>query len=250
MLRAVVESFKSHPEWSEWEKDFYVFDNQSSYGNTQDFLKSQFKNVFLSEENYGYWSAVNWFCNWAKQKGYEAVYITESDCVHFNLEQLSSAISLLENDRSVGMVRTQEFSVANKHFYDKSQRLPESKTCEWFQQYNVFTGQSAIFSQTQFENVYLVNLVAKVCGLHRIDAMIEVLSKLPVAFTEVDFQRIFYSKFTQNAILDGGMYNTTLSYAPEAMAGSFVQGEINASGYRRTREGFINSLEEMKVNFE
>ena len=247
MLRKVVESFKEQPSFDEWENDFYVFDNCSTYDGTKELLKTSFKNVFLAEANYGYWSAVNWFATWARSKGYDYVYITESDCIHHDIHQLRDAIALLEKNVAIGMVRTAEFSLVDKHLYDKAQRHPNSRTCEWFSQRNFFTNTEAVYVPTEIAGVFETNLVAKVCGLHRVPALISVLSQLSGWFIEVDFQRFYHQVYPVNAILDGGIYNTTPSYEPNVVAGSWVKDKADENGYLKTREGFVDKVEEMKV---
>ena len=250
MLRKVVESFETQVPFNEWKDDFYVFDNNSTYEGTKELLKSSFKNVFLAETNYGYWSAVNWFAAWALNRGYDYVYITESDCVHYDIHQLKDAITILEKNASIGMVRTAEFSLANRHLYDKAQRHPNSRTCEWFSQRNFFTNTAAVYIPTDIDRVFETNLVAKVCGLHRVSTIVSVLSQLSGWFVEVDFQRFYHQVHPMNAILDGGIYNTAPSYEPHAIAGSWVKDNVDENGYLKTREGFISKIEDMKVDLE
>lgn len=249
MLRKVVDSLWETGTGLSWGTDFYVFDNASTFKGTQELLQSNFKNVLLSEENYGYWSAVNWFVDFATKQGYDYVYIMESDCVHFNVNQLKYAAKTLDSYPELGMVRTAQFSLKNKHLYDKSQRYPESVTSEWFTQSNFFTKEGAQYEPTTIVDVYKTNLVAKVCGLHRISALKEVLSKLQSIkwFIEVDFQRFYHEKHPFNAILDGGIYNSTAAYEPNVIAGSLVKEAVDENGYRKTREGFITPVEEMRV---
>lgn len=250
MLKKVIESLTSQKEFENWKDHFYVFDNASTFGNTKEYLRSSFKNVLLAEENYGYWSAVNWVSEFARNHGYDYIYIMESDCVHHDIEQLRDAVRVLEENSDLGMVRTAEFSLANKHLYDKDQRHAESKTCEWFRQSNFFTGRAATYSSTQVENVYKTNLVAKVCGLHRISSLKKVFDQLidEKWFTEVEFQKFYHQDFPLNAILDGGIYNSTPAYEPNVVAGSLVVEKIDTNGYRKTREGFVTPISEMKVS--
>ncbi len=249
MLKKVIESLKIQDAWKVWESDFYVFDNASTYEHTQVELMSSFKKVILAEDNYGYWSAVNWFVEFSQNRGYDYVYIMESDCVHHNIEQLHDGVKLLELDPSLGMLRAAEFSLENKHLYDKAQRHPGSITSEWFTQSNFFTKETASYEQTEVPNVYKTNLVAKVCGLHRVSVLKAVLFQLQSIewFIEVDFQRFYHKKYPFNAILDGGIYNSTPAYEPNVIAGSLVKEAVDENGYRKTREGFITPVTEMRV---
>lgn len=247
MLKKVVESLKSLPAWETWKEDFYVFDNASTYENTQTELMSSFEKVILSEENYGYWSAVNWFTNFAQNKEYDYVYIMESDCVHYNIDQLNDGIKLMELEPELGMLRAAEFSLKNKHLYDKARRHPDSITSEWFTQSNYFTKEPATYEYTKVPGALKTNLVAKVCGLHRVLSLKEVLSQLVGWFIEVDFQRFYHEKHPFNAILDGGIYNSTAAYEPNVIAGSLVKEAVDENGYRKTREGFITPIEEMRI---
>lgn len=250
MLRKVVESFKTQSKFEDWKDHFYVFDNASTYGDTPTFLRENFDNVFVAEENYGYWSAVNWFCDFASKKGYEYVYILESDCVHYDIEKLDRALSLLENDQEVGMVRASEFLLEKVHLYDKSQRHRDSRTCDWFSQFNIFSNQHAQYATTDQSSILKTNLVAKVCGLHRVDPLKKVLNKLIEKewFIEVDFQKHYFDLYKFNAIIDGGIYNSSPAYEPNVIAGSLVVEKVDKNGYRKTREGFVTPLGEMKVN--
>lgn len=250
MLETVVSTLKSHDEWSSWKNDTFVFDNDSSVEGTKEFLQKNFKNLLFSQENYGYWSAVNWFSNFALEKQYEYIYIMESDCVHFDISQMKNAVKVLDLYQDIGMVRTAEFSVANRHLYDKSQFHKDSKKSEWFQQKNHFTSMPASYEKTEIDKVYKTNLVAKVCGLHRINSLKKVMQNLATIewFSELDFQKFYHEDFSFNAILDGGMYNSKIAYEPNSIAGSLVVEKIDQNGYRKTREGFVTPVNDMKID--
>lgn len=249
MLEKVVSSLKNQDCWDNWEENFYVFDNDSTFQGSKDYLRSEFRKVFFAKENYGYWSAVNWFCRFALEKEYEYVYVLESDCIHYGIERLDDAIRLMNERPDIGMVRTADFSIENKHLYDKSKRYSNSHTCDWFVHFNVFTNEHARFIPTSVKSVFETNLVAKVCGLHRVSSLKDALSRLDGWFVEVDFQREYHELHSINAIMDGGIYNSSPAYEPNVIAGSLVKEKVDSNGYRKTREGFITPLEEMKVDF-
>jgi len=203
LLKSVVESFERDPDWAFWQDHFVVFDNDSSFEFSKDFINDHFKNVFWSKKNYGYWTAVSWLSSYADKMGYKFIYLIESDCPHYNIGNLRHARYSLEIDESIGMVRTSKFSIRDKHLYDKRDRRENSNIADWFVQYNMFTDKSATFEKTQSPLIWKTNLVGKVVGLHRVKELKESLDKLKGRnFSEIDFQRSFLDLFDHSSHLN------------------------------------------------
>jgi GT2 family glycosyltransferase len=247
LLQNVTRSLKEDRDWTNWQDRFFVFDNDSSHPGSKDFVRESFKNVFWSRTNYGYWTAVRWFCDRAEKSGFKYLYLIESDCVHYSIGKVKQAYDFLSRNPEIGMIRTQKFSVKNKHLYDKRSPHPNSNTSDWCVQHNMFSKKDAFFEKTSVEGIYVTNMVAKMPGLHRISTLGSVLSSLEGRnFDEIDFQRESFRVNPLNGLLDEGIFDCFLSSKLRNCAGSYIESD-NEMGYIPTRTGTVHPIEEVET---
>jgi len=247
LLRSVTETLKSDPDWPNWEDDFFVFDNASDFEGSRSFLEENYKQTFWSQKNYGYWSAVNWLCKKSDEMGYKFIYLIESDCVHYDIARVRYAHEYLSQNPDIGMVRMAKFSVDDRHLYDKRNPQPNSNTDDWCVQYNMFSQKNGEFEKTNVKDIFKTNMVAKVGGFHRISHLSTVMKSLAgKRFSEIDFQREFFNICPENALLDGGLCDSSLSAKMRECAGSYLE-ENNPLGYIPTRTGNITPYEEVET---
>lgn len=247
LLQNVARSLATEKDWCNWSEKFFVFDNDSTFEGSRDFITKNFKNVFWAKKNYGYWTAVRWFCDRSTRLGFKYIYLIESDCVHYDIGKVQYAYNSLSNHSEIGMIRTQKFSVENKHLYDKRDYQKNSDISNWCVQHNMFAKKDAFFEKTTCPDVFLTNMVAKMPGLHRISTLKNVLDQLDgKMFSEIDFQREYYKISGLNGILDGGIFDCFLSSKMRECAGSYLEQD-NELGYIPTRTGTIHQIGEIEL---
>jgi hypothetical protein len=251
VLEKVVENLSNvlSPEMKE---NLLVFDNNSTFPGSVDLLTKNFTNVFQSKSNIGYWSAINWCLdNYAKifMKEYEFAYIIESDLIHS--ENTSAALQdcelFLSTYPEIGMIRTEEFSIEERHLYDKDRRYPETKTYAWVRQFNRIEGIRVEFMQTNFNSIFVCNFLAKLPALSRIKSLKDVFQRLKLfkKFSEIEYQNEYYSLHQLNAVYNGGIFHSKLS---NENIHSVINGSFNHNAeidYRPTRDDTIT-----ETNFE
>jgi len=228
-----------------------AFDNSSVYQNTKEKLKSLTKNSFFSSTNYGFWTAVDWclqnYESILKSK-LDYVYVIESDAIHFPgyVESIVECEKYLENNADVGSIRLQEFSVKEKHLYDKNFPTQDSRKWAWMRQSNHFTNQKAYFERPE-GSIYRTNLSPQVCSLNRISFMENAFCELRKMgkFTEIDFQEQYFKFYKESAVYDGGIFNTKESFESDTLTGSWSdKNKLQQHGYKMTREDSIQAVNE------
>jgi len=222
-------------------EDLLIFDNASKYHEHLLKLPSKAKLV-RSSSNIGYWSAINWTLNNYHSifnREYKYIYIIESDLIHKNMSLLKRCESFLEDNSSIGAIRTQEFSVKFNFLYNKRfNRLPFVRKRSLVKMSNAITNEKIWFHKTPDPIIYITNLHTKLPALNRIEAIKDVFNKLSFAseITEMDFIRLYYHHYSLVAVLDGGIF-VQRSYKNAAyISGSWSEElELEKLGYRKTR---------------
>jgi len=213
-------------------KNLLVFDNGSTHPGSLEILKEKFENVYHSKKNIGYWSAIFWcLSNYQKlmKKEYKYIYIIESDLIHFHdaTFKLNKCEEFLDLNNDVGSIRTEEFSVLNKHLYDKRKPSNTSRKYAWVVQENFIEKKRVEFILSNDElKIYKCNFLAKLPGFSRIEAIKDVfleLSKLK-NFDEIDYQKFYYEKYKISAVLEGGIFHSKLT---NELPKSIINGSSN-----------------------
>lgn len=231
--------------------DLLVFDNGSTVPGTRELL-SRFKHVMIADENYGFWSAIHYALqNYSQLMGaqYPLVYVVESDEIHYAYDKMETCERFMISHPEFGSMRLQEFSVTESWLYDKTRPVPESRRWAWTRLENFFTGQRATFEQVE-PSFYATNLSPQVCALNRMDFMLDAFDHLVTLkkLAEVDFQRKYFERYAQTALLDGGMFHAKASFDAEVMTGSHSEaGKMANVGYRSTRFDSIVPVDQMHV---
>tara|TARA_R100000808_G_C2155541_1_gene168594 strand:- start:17812 stop:18675 length:864 start_codon:yes stop_codon:yes gene_type:complete len=246
-LEKTVKSLQDTQFLEVYRDNILVFDNDSTYANTLKFLKDNFRNVYKSNINVGYWSAIKWAVDNHVEimgKKFKYIYPIESDCVYYDIEKLSYAEQFLDVCDLVGSVRCQEFSVSECHLYDKDIHTEKSRTHAWVRQTNYFTKEKVFFQKTDIPFVYLNNFVSLICCLNRMETMKLVFDELSMldSFTELQFQAKFYQYYQLCGCIDGGVF-TSLGNDGDTLSGSLFGNQtkqiLSDAGYLPTR-GSLN----------
>lgn len=253
VLKQVVQNIKDQQNFNELRESLIVFDNASALSD-EDFssLFCDFKHVYRCNRNVGYWTALKWSIdNHENITGpKQFFYSIESDEIHHNMSELKKCEQLLIDNPNIGMVRTQEFEIANRHLYDKLNQRSDSRKYAWQQLINRFRNNEAVYFRHINDNLYATNFTAVVCGLSRlidVKSALHTLSNMQ-SFLESDYQYIFDQKYIENAIYDGGLFNCKLSSKEGVVAGSRV-GTWNSKNiaYRASQNDHIEISESYKV---
>ncbi len=245
ILNQVVENMKEKAPQLQY--SVTVFDNASTEPGIADVLKGTFKHVYQSDQNVGYWSAIHWWLTEGlKELPPRYTYIVESDMMHYDFPKIWEAASYLERHPDVGSVRLHEYSVANRHLYNKDAPRPDSRSNLWQSHTNRLTGRPVEFVQREgsvWETTFLTQLPA----LNRYETMLDVFNELATvpAFTEPDFQRLYWQRYQKTGIVDGGIFNCDLNpYGSKGITGSWSSPEQLAKvGYHATRTASITPVD-------
>jgi len=227
-----------------------VFDNGSTVPGVKEQLVSSFSNVYRSNVNAGYWSAVDWWLTKLEADPPDYTYIIESDMTHYDFDRIWSCANFLDGAPDVGSVRLHVYSVANKHLYNKDVPHQDSKRTLWLSHTNKVTNQPVILKPEKF-GIYSANFLTQLPALNRYKTMSEVFKELRTMekFTEIDFQRLSHDRYPVNAILDGGIFNCNLThYGAPTVTGSWSsEEELRKTGYKSTRFTSILPADQYKV---
>ena len=219
-----------------------VFDNASTEPGIKEQLLSTFNNVYQTDRNVGYWSAIDWWLESLSASPPDYTYIIESDMIHYDFNKLWTCASFLDNHPEVGSVRLHEYSVNERHLYDKGRPRPESKRGLWQTHTNRLTGKAVDFKHVEGD-IWSTTFLTQLPALNRYqtmrDAFIELRTKQH--FTEVDFQEFYWKRFQQTGILDGGIFHCNLNqYGAGKVTGSWTSDvDLKRLGYRATRTASI-----------
>ena len=226
-----------------------VFDNASTEFAVKEQLTSHFTNVFQSDHNVGYWSAIDWWLSNLKTTP-DYTYIIESDMMHYNLHWLGQCKKFLDHHPDIGAMRLHEYSIKDFHLYNKDAPVPGSRSNLWQSHTNRVTGESVKFEQ--IEGVFWkTNFLTQLPALNRFETMKSCFEQLSAyeRFTEHEFQRLYHVKYPQISILDGGMFNCDLNpYGTKVITGSWTDAkELQRLGYQSTRFASITPKDQYTV---
>ena len=220
-----------------------VFDNASTVPGTIDLLKANFKNVYRCDRNVGYWTAIDWWLTSLQVDPPEYTYIIESDMVHWAFQKTYDCVRFLDRHPEVGAVRLQEFSVENRHLYNKDAPRPDSRRSIWQAGSNRVTGKRLTFDESDDAGIYFSNFLTQLPALNRYTTMVDVFRALAAMerFSESDFQRMYHERYPLNAILDGGTHNSDPGgWQSKTVTGSWSsEAELRSIGYQSTRYSSI-----------
>lgn len=240
ILKQVVDNIRSQAYFENIVDDIVVFDNASTAGNVPS-LFHDFRHVYACSKNIGYWTALRWIA----QRHVTIVgekkffYPIESDCIHSDIDHLKECEAFLLSNTDVGMIRTQEFIVAESHLYDKGKPSEHSRRYAWQSQVNRFRNDERIYFTHAEGKIYRTNFTAVVCGLARVTDVVSALNVCASLKTmsEIDYQR-WFDKYPENALYDGGLFHSRLSLDDlSAVAGS--RPWTHVQGYRPTQRDKI-----------
>lgn len=226
-----------------------VFDNMSTEISAKD-LSLQFENVYQSSQNVGYWSAIDWWLESLSADPPDYTYIIESDMIHYNFNKLWSCAQYLDDNPDVGSVRLHEYSVANRHLFNKDRPRQDSKTNLWQSHTNKVTGYPVKLDHSSGD-IWSTTFLTQLPALNRYSTMKDVFRELRTMprFSELDFQRLYWQRYNRTGILDGGIFNCDLNpYGTDSVTGSWTdETSLNRLGYKTTRVASIISTNQYIV---
>ena len=249
MARQVVNNLVEQNKETEFFSSLIVFDNASRYDEHLSLLPDGVA-VFQSERNVGYWNAIQWTLdNYERHLGrnFEFIYIIESDLVHRNMHRLSDCARFLRANEDVGSVRTQEFSVRGRWFYDKRMRfLPFVRRHSCVVLHNAITVDATQFEKADRDaGIYRSNFHTKLPALNRMGPMKEVFARLREknGITEMNFIEFYHDLYKVTGVLDGGIYRTMGNVISEdVVTGSWTDNtKLEELGYQATRSEQIET---------
>lgn len=216
-----------------------IFDNASTHFD-RSIIRQNFDNVYFSDRNVGFWSAIDWWLNKLSDDPPDYVYVIESDLIHHDFFRINDCALFLDSNPDLGGVRIHEYVVTERHLYDKDNPCVGSHRHAWRSHINRVTGESVQISQGSGD-LYKTTFPAHVPAINRFSMMkhaIDCLGILPT-FSEHDFQRFCHDCYQRNAILDGGLFQE-LAFNGAGAVGSFLPADVlNQMGYQTTRTAKI-----------
>lgn len=250
-LKKLVKSIQTQHAQVGFNGNLLIFDNAS---HTLEPLKplEGIARFVLSESNVGYWSALNWSMENASHilgRTFPYIHPIESDLVLFKMERLARARDFLEKHPDIESVRTQEFSVRNRHRYFKNGRTLFSVRRSQVADYNGVTEEKVDFEAVdECTDIFLANWHSKVPALHRFEALQSVFSDLAAQekLSELDFMRLMHKRCPRVGVLDGGIFFCLLNnpiwfWEKRWMTGSWGDPKVMRElGYRSSRHDRID----------
>lgn len=247
VLKQVMQNIREEcpPEWRD---NITVFDNASTFIGAGELLTT-FSNVYRSDKNVGYWSAVDWWLQHVADESPQPVdsqtfwpkytYIIESDNVHYDAHQMPKCVDFLEKHPELGSMRMHQYSIENFRLYNKDVPLPQSKRNLWQSHTNKVTGKGVAHHQVD-GRFWRTNFLTQLPALNRFEAMKQCFDELRSMgrFNELDFQRLYHDRYPDISILDGGMFHCDLNPygTPDSVTGSWTNPQtLKQLGYVPTR---------------
>lgn len=255
VLKQVVENLKLEQEKKHVNisKNLWVFENGSTVPGSREFIRSNFSNVFESDKNYGFWSAINWFLKYINDfhsGEFDYIHIIESDHIFFAIEKLLTCEAALDKYKEIGSIRCQEFVVSEAHLYDKDRQSSESRSYAWVRQRD-WNGKQITFNLVDSKmNLYSSGLVPLLHSVNRLDGMFHAFNQLQAceSFSEQDFQKFYKEIHPESGLIDGGLFHTKLTWdSPNLSASWSPKSRRDAVGYRDSRHDSIVPISQMKV---
>ena len=229
-----------------------VFDNASTDKDAISLLKNNFRHVYRSNKNVGYWSAIDWWLTTLEHQIVvpEYTYIIESDMIHYDFNKIWMCANYLDRHPDVGSIRLHEYSFENRRLYDKDNPLPNSKRSLWQSHTNKVTGERIKFNEGT-NGIYETNFLTQLPALNRYTTMRSVFNVLKSMsdFSELDFQKLYHNIYSKTAILDGGIFHCNLNnFETKTLTGSWSpHSELTKFGYQRTRQSTIAPRDQYTV---
>jgi hypothetical protein len=230
-----------------------VFDNASTVLGTRELLTSNFTNVWQADRNVGYWSAIDWWL-WSCQHRHDPpkyTYIIESDMIHYDFNRLWTCAKYLDDNPDVGSIRLHEYSIAERHLYDKDRPQPQSRRGLWQTHHNRVTGKPVKIDHSSGD-IWSTTFLTQLPALNRYETMLEVFKQLGQLkhFTELDFQSRYWDRYQRTGILDGGLFHCNLNpYGARGITGSWTsEADLHKLGYQATRQAFIVPRDQYNVS--
>jgi hypothetical protein len=254
-LEQVVANLKMMPDQS-FLDHLILFDNASTITESDELVKSYFKHCLKCDTNEGFWSAIHWTLQHYEEvlgRTYKYLYVIESDMIHTAdaFQRLEQCERFMDNNDNVGLIRVEEFSVYNRHLYDKRKPSEQSRRYAWVVQDNYIQNKPVTFELADKEaRIYTCNFLAKVPTFTRLDTMKTIFSRLAELpnFNEMVYQQYYYNLFQVNGLLDDGIFHSKLGNDNNVtLKGSYVGEEGRKVGYRETRSDRIVSVPEGTV---
>lgn len=239
-----------HEKLPELKGQLTVFDNASTEFDVNSLTGTYV--VHQSDRNVGYWSAVDWWLKSLANDPPDYVYVIESDMMHFDgaFKKICECADYLDANQDVGSVRLHEYSVAQKHLYNKDKPRKDSRRNLWQSHTNRVTGKHVIIDHSSGD-IWSTTFLTQVPALNRYGSMVNCFDELSTlaSFYESNFQELYWNQHQRTGILDGGIYNCDLNhYGSGAITGSWTDpNELKKLGYQQTRYASIVPREEYKV---
>lgn len=240
ILSDVVDNLTS--EAPELREIMTVFDNASSEPGVIDLLTKSYLHVYQADRNVGYWSAVDWWLTSIFDTSPKYTYIIESDMMHYGFNKLWSCASYLNDHHDHGSVRLHEYSINDRHLYDKDKPRNDSRKNLWQSHHNKVTNKPITFDRSSGD-IWSTTFLTQLPALNRYDTMHSVFKELRSLqqFTELDFQSHYWQRYSRTGILDGGIYHCNMNpYGAKVITGSWTTPqELQRIGYQQTRHASI-----------
>ncbi len=240
VLKAVVDNIvcSCPPDWC---RRITVFDNGSTYPGTRQ-LFDCFEHVYVADRNVGYWSAIDWWLDSLRDSPPAYTYVIESDMVHYRADELDSCVTFLDEHPELGSMRTLEYSVADRHLYDKDRPIDGSRRNHWQSHVNRVTGRPVVHEHIAGP-YWRTNFLTQLPALNRYDAMLRCFRELSSreAFTEPDFQSLYHAIHPEISLVDGGIFNCNLTHGIAQMVSASWTDRtaLTRLGYSGTRQASI-----------
>jgi len=231
-----------------------VFDNSSNFlahPKLEKLLKN-FSQVYLSDKNVGYWTAISWWLDRlaSQETPPTYTYIIESDVIHYASGYIDRCASFLDQHPDIGSVRVHEYSVENMRFYNKDIPVIGARKNVWQSHINKVTNQAIVHRQVD-GNFWSSNFLTHLPAVNRFSAMRSIFLKLSALkqFTELDFQRMYHDLYPVTSFVDGGIMTCEQDPCDKKLVtGSWTTPEeLKRLGYLSTRYASIVSRDQYNV---
>ena len=231
--------------------DLVIFDNASTAVDVVE-LRRLYRLVYRANKNVGYWTAIDWWLDSMKADPPDYTYIIESDMIHYSFYRLGDCARYLDTHPDVGSVRLHEYSVANRHLYNKDKPVPGGRPAAWQSHTNKVNGKPVFISDPE-NDIWRTSFLTQLPALNRYETMLAAFTDLRTRdrFTEIDFQRLYWDRYQVTGILDGGIFNSDLGADVEknAAIGSWTSPEaLKRMGYQATRVASITPADQYTVS--
>lgn len=227
-------------------KRFTCVDNASTIVGTPAQLKSTFDYVVQLDQNYGLWSAINWWLQNTTSNS-EFCYIVESDMFHYDFDKFFKLLDCLEANSDIGAARCQEYSYVNRHLYDKHKPIEGSVKYAWQTHKNRVTSEKILHESIDAKNeIYSSNFLTQLPAINRKSELKRIFDILSTKrrVDEFEFQKLYFDSYKKTCYIEGGIYNCPNNLDNVTMNGSWEsESKIKQIGYRTTRIDKIEKVE-------